>query len=68
MYVLQFDLDKIDVNEVNNLLQGVKTLIPNQTILAIPSCTSWHNFNLTELYEIYKLLGQYIREQEEANL
>ena len=29
MYVLQFDLDKIDVDEVNNLLQGVKTLIPD---------------------------------------
>lgn len=68
MYVLQFDLDKIDVDEVNNLLQGIKTLIPDQTILAIPSYTSWHNFTLTELYEIYRLLGQYIREQEEASL
>ena len=67
MYVLQFDLDKIDVDEVSNILQGIKTLVPDQPILAIPSCTSWHNFNLTELYEIYRLLGQYIKEREETN-
>lgn len=67
MYVLQFDLDKITVDEVNSILQGIRTLIPDQRILAIPSCTSWHNFNLTELYEIYKILGQYIKEQEETN-
>lgn len=68
MYVLQFDLDKVDVDEVNSILQGIKALIPDQRVLAIPSCTSWHNFSLTELYEIYKMLGQYIREQEEASL
>ena len=63
MYVLQYDLNQVDVDEINNIVKVLKEHYSLKDLLVMPDFLSLRQFSIEELYEIEHILHCYIQEK-----
>ena len=68
--ILSFDLDKYDMDEVHDMFQAIKKVLPEEDILiAIPKhCDFYHDVPIETLYYYRKMFDDIIEERQRSNM
>lgn len=67
--ILSFDLDKYDMDEVRDMYQAIKKVLPDEdALIAIPKhCDFYHDVPIETLYYYRQMFDDLIQERQRSN-
>lgn len=66
MWILQFDLNKTSIEELDEIYKEILKIIP-EDVIAIPNCYQLNEYDLKELEQIKNCVDFAIEKEKEKN-